>query len=108
MYSLNWSPEQSLLILLWPHPCARHHLSPPEPPALETPSQLPDEAPEKTVKEKRKRKKEKERDRSKVENKEEQGTTQGKAAEEKPRKTPFPTQPVTGNLCSTVLDNSSI
>uniref|UniRef100_A0A3B4XUQ3 Collagen type XX alpha 1 chain n=1 Tax=Seriola lalandi dorsalis TaxID=1841481 RepID=A0A3B4XUQ3_SERLL len=61
-----------------------------------TPSQLPDEAPEKTTKEKRKRKKEKERDRSKVENKEEQGTTQGKRAEDKPRKAPFPTQPVTG------------
>ncbi|KAE8293092.1 Collagen alpha-1(XIV) chain Undulin Precursor [Larimichthys crocea] len=67
-----------------------------EPPATETPSQPPDEAPEKTAKEKKKRKKEKERDRSKVENKEEQGTTQGKAAEERPRKTPFPTQPVTG------------
>uniref|UniRef100_A0A671WRM6 Solute carrier family 35 member C2 n=1 Tax=Sparus aurata TaxID=8175 RepID=A0A671WRM6_SPAAU len=46
--------------------------------------------------EKRKRKKEKERDRSKLENKEEQGTTQGKAAEEKSRKSPFITQPVTG------------
>ncbi|XP_034392669.1 collagen alpha-1(XX) chain-like [Cyclopterus lumpus] len=67
-----------------------------EPPAIETPSQPPDEAQEKTTKEKRKRKKDKERDRSKVENKEEQGTTQGKAAEDKPRKTPFPTQPVTG------------
>uniref|UniRef100_A0A3Q3N1T5 Solute carrier family 35 member C2 n=1 Tax=Labrus bergylta TaxID=56723 RepID=A0A3Q3N1T5_9LABR len=44
----------------------------------------------------RKRKKEKERDRTKMEKKEEQGTTQGKAAEEKPRKTTFPTQPVTG------------
>ncbi|TKS77030.1 Collagen alpha-1(XX) chain [Collichthys lucidus] len=65
-------------------------------PATETPSQPTDEAPEKTGKEKKKRKKEKERDRSKVENKEEQGTTQGKAAEERPRKTPFPTQPVTG------------
>ncbi|XP_028264962.1 collagen alpha-1(XX) chain isoform X2 [Parambassis ranga] len=67
-----------------------------EPPPTETPSQLPDEAPEKTAKEKKKRKKEKERDRFKLENKEEQGTTQGKAAEEKPRKTPFSTQPVTG------------
>ncbi|XP_040907739.1 collagen alpha-1(XX) chain [Toxotes jaculatrix] len=67
-----------------------------EPPATEPPSQLPDEAPEKSAKEKRKKKKEKERDRSKVENKEEQGTTQGKQAEEKSRKTPFPTQPVTG------------
>nr|XP_046251575.1 collagen alpha-1(XX) chain isoform X2 [Scatophagus argus] len=66
--------------------------APTEPPAAETPSQLPGEAPEKTTKEKRKRKK----DRSKVENKEEQATTQGKAVEEKPRKTPFPTQPVTG------------
>uniref|UniRef100_A0A3Q1B0V9 Solute carrier family 35 member C2 n=1 Tax=Amphiprion ocellaris TaxID=80972 RepID=A0A3Q1B0V9_AMPOC len=68
----------------------------PDPPATETPSQPPDEAPEKTSKEKRKRKKEKERDRSKVENKEEQGTTQGKLAEDKPRKTAFTTQPVTG------------
>ncbi|KAM9351295.1 collagen alpha-1(XX) chain-like [Symphorus nematophorus] len=67
-----------------------------ETPATESPSQLPDEAPGKTAREKRKRKKEKERDRGKAENKEEQGTTQGKAAEEKPRKTPFPTQPVTG------------
>ncbi|KAG8002937.1 Collagen alpha-1(XX) chain, partial [Nibea albiflora] len=67
-----------------------------EPPGTETPSQAPDEAPEKTAKEKKKRKKEKERDRSKVENKEEQGTTQGKTDEERPRKTPFPTQPVTG------------
>uniref|UniRef100_A0A3Q4HZW5 Collagen alpha-1(XIV) chain-like n=1 Tax=Neolamprologus brichardi TaxID=32507 RepID=A0A3Q4HZW5_NEOBR len=40
-----------------------------------------------------KRKKKKERDRSKMENKEEQGTTQGKPAQEKPRKSPFPTQP---------------
>ncbi|XP_051804921.1 collagen alpha-1(XX) chain [Acanthochromis polyacanthus] len=67
-----------------------------EPPATETPSQPSDEAPEKTSKEKRKRKKEKERDRSKAENKEEQGTTQGKLAEDKPRKTTFTTQPVTG------------
>ncbi|KAK5923188.1 hypothetical protein CgunFtcFv8_000181, partial [Champsocephalus gunnari] len=67
-----------------------------EPPAIETPPQLPDEAPENTPKEKRKRKNGKERDRSKGENKEEQGTTQGKAAKEKSRKTPTPTQPVTG------------
>lgn len=67
---------------------------------METPSQLPDE--EKTTKDKRKRKKEKERDRFKVENKEEQGTAQGKRVEEKPQKTPFATQPVTGNLCSPV------
>uniref|UniRef100_A0A3Q3X6C0 Solute carrier family 35 member C2 n=1 Tax=Mola mola TaxID=94237 RepID=A0A3Q3X6C0_MOLML len=46
--------------------------------------------------EKRKRKKEKERDHSKANNKEEQLTTQGKEAEEKLRKTPLPTQPVTG------------
>ncbi|XP_026189122.1 collagen alpha-1(XX) chain isoform X1 [Mastacembelus armatus] len=59
-----------------------------EPPAIETHSQHPDEAPEKTSKEKRKKKIEKERDRFKLENKEEQGTTQGKRAEEKPRKTP--------------------
>uniref|UniRef100_A0AAQ6ID77 Solute carrier family 35 member C2 n=1 Tax=Anabas testudineus TaxID=64144 RepID=A0AAQ6ID77_ANATE len=52
---------------------------------------------DKTAKDKRKRKKEKERDRFKVENKEEQGTTQGKRLEEKPRKTPFSTQPVTGS-----------
>ncbi|KAM7410812.1 hypothetical protein PAMA_020988 [Pampus argenteus] len=65
------------------------------PPASEPPTPLPDEAAEKTTKEKKKRKKDKERDRSKV-NKEEQGTTQGKPAEDKPRKTPFPTQPVTG------------
>ncbi|XP_058499424.1 collagen alpha-1(XX) chain isoform X2 [Solea solea] len=64
--------------------------------ATEAQSELPDEATEKTGKEKRKRKKEKERDRSKVENKEEQGTTQGKASEDKPQKTPFPTQSVTG------------
>ncbi|XP_047459345.1 collagen alpha-1(XIV) chain isoform X2 [Mugil cephalus] len=70
--------------------------TPTEPPATEIPPQPPGEAPEKTTKEKRKRKKEKERDRSKVEDKEEQGTTQGKPAEEKPRKTPFTTQPVTG------------
>nr|XP_043893593.1 collagen alpha-1(XX) chain [Solea senegalensis] len=62
--------------------------------ATESQSELPDEATEKTGKEKRKRKKEKERDRSKVENKEEQGTTQGKASEDKPQKTP--TQSVTG------------
>ncbi|XP_074537530.1 collagen alpha-1(XX) chain-like [Halichoeres trimaculatus] len=67
-----------------------------EPPALETPPP-PEETTEKTAKEKKKKKKEKERDRSKMEKKEEQGTTQGKAPEEKPRKTPFPTQPVTGN-----------
>ncbi|KAM7404239.1 hypothetical protein PAMP_011606 [Pampus punctatissimus] len=67
-----------------------------EPLATEPPPPLPDEAAEKTTKEKKKRKKEKQRDRSKVENKEEQGTTQGKPAEEKPRKTPFNTQPVTG------------
>lgn len=70
---------------------------------METPSQLPDE--EKTAKDKRKRKKEKERDRFKVENKEEQGTTQGKRVEEKPQKTPFITQPVTGNPCSPVSQN---
>ncbi|XP_069383332.1 collagen alpha-1(XX) chain isoform X2 [Paralichthys olivaceus] len=67
-----------------------------EPPATETHLELPDETTEKTTKEKRKRKKEKERDRSKVQNKEEQGTTQGKPAEERPRKTPFPNQPVAG------------
>ncbi|XP_034447187.1 collagen alpha-1(XX) chain isoform X2 [Hippoglossus hippoglossus] len=65
-------------------------------PATETPFEPPDEATEKTAKEKRKRKKDKDRGRSKAENKEEQGTTQGKPAEERPRKTPFPTQPVTG------------
>uniref|UniRef100_A0A665VWB7 Uncharacterized protein n=1 Tax=Echeneis naucrates TaxID=173247 RepID=A0A665VWB7_ECHNA len=65
-------------------------------PATETPSEVPDKTPDKTAKEKRKKKKEKERARSKVENKEEQGTTQGKQDEEKPRKTPLPTQPVTG------------
>lgn len=66
---------------------------PAEPPATESPDQLPNETPEKNDKrEKRKRKKEKERDRSRAESKEEQGTTQGKPAEEKPRKT----QPVTG------------
>ncbi|XP_056277924.1 collagen alpha-1(XX) chain isoform X2 [Pseudoliparis swirei] len=59
-----------------------------EPPAIETPSQPPDEAQEKTTKEKRKRKKDRKRDRSKGEDKEEQGGE----AEEKPRKT----QPVTG------------
>lgn len=78
------------------------YLFPPEPPVMETPSQIPDEAPEKNVKDKKKRKKEKERDPFKGENKEEQGTTQGKRVEEKPRKTPFFTQPVTGRLCSPV------
>lgn len=72
-------------------------LSPPEPPAVLTPSQHPDETPEKTTKDKRKRKKEKERDRSKLENKEEQGTTQGKGVEEKDQKTQLPTQPGTGD-----------
>ncbi|XP_060930520.1 collagen alpha-1(XX) chain [Limanda limanda] len=67
-----------------------------EPPTTETPFEPPDETTEKPAKEKRKRKKDKERGRSKVESKEEQGTTQGKPAEERPRKTPFPTQPVTG------------
>ncbi|KAM6924942.1 collagen alpha-1(XX) chain-like [Xenentodon cancila] len=64
-----------------------------EPSTVETPYELADE---RTKKEKRKRKKEKERERSKVENKEELGTTQMKLAEEKPRKTLFPTRPVTG------------
>uniref|UniRef100_UPI0037E94F4A collagen alpha-1(XX) chain-like isoform X2 n=1 Tax=Semicossyphus pulcher TaxID=241346 RepID=UPI0037E94F4A len=82
--------------VLYPDPTTTAAATTAESPALETPSQLPDENPEKTPKEKRKRKKEKERDRSRMEKKEEQGTTQGKAAEEKPRKTPFPTQPVTG------------
>ncbi|XP_071783683.2 collagen alpha-1(XX) chain [Centroberyx gerrardi] len=73
-----------------------------EPPTTESTTPLPDEAPEKTPRERRKKKKEKERDRSKADNKEEQGTTQEKPDEEesssrdKPRKTPFPTQPVTG------------
>lgn len=43
-----------------------------------------------------------------MENKEEQGTTQGKATEEKPQKTPFPTQPVTGNICSPVSGKHDI
>nr|XP_015824229.2 collagen alpha-1(XX) chain isoform X1 [Nothobranchius furzeri] len=47
-----------------------------EPPAAETLSELPDDAPEKISKEKRKRKKEKERHRSTVENKEEPGMKQ--------------------------------
>ncbi|XP_071396363.1 collagen alpha-1(XX) chain, partial [Centroberyx affinis] len=73
-----------------------------EPPTTESTTPLPDEAPEKTPRERRKKKKEKERDRSKADNKEEQGTTQEKPDEDesssrdKPRKTPFPTQPVTG------------
>nr|XP_040048670.1 collagen alpha-1(XX) chain isoform X2 [Gasterosteus aculeatus aculeatus] len=86
--------------ILYPDPATTISTSttaaPTEPPVPETPSQPPDEAQEKTTKEKRKRKKEKERDRSKGEEKEEQGTTQGKAPEERPRKAPFPTQPVTG------------
>ncbi|XP_040048668.2 collagen alpha-1(XX) chain [Gasterosteus aculeatus] len=86
--------------ILYPDPATTISTSttaaPTEPPVPETPSQPPDEAQEKTPKEKRKRKKEKERDRSKGEEKEEQGTTQGKAPEERPRKAPFPTQPVTG------------
>ncbi|XP_071331690.1 collagen alpha-1(XX) chain isoform X1 [Trachinotus anak] len=82
--------------ILYPDPTTTTAAAATEPSPTETPTQLPDEAPEKTAKEKRKRKKEKERDQSKVENKEEQGTTQDKWAEEKPRKTPFPIQPVTG------------
>ncbi|XP_040007868.1 collagen alpha-1(XX) chain isoform X2 [Xiphias gladius] len=82
--------------ILYPDPTTNAATTTTEPPATEPPSQPPDEATEKTAKEKRKRKKEKERNRSKVENKEEQGTTQGKRAEENSRKTPFPTQPVTG------------
>lgn len=98
-------PKQIFAYLAITPPCARCYLFPPEPPATETtPPQLPDDALEKTPKEKRKRKKDRERDRSKAENKEEQGTTQGKPDEEKPRKTPFPTQPVTGNPCSSVLE----
>ncbi|XP_072222728.1 collagen alpha-1(XX) chain [Leuresthes tenuis] len=68
-----------------------------EPSTTETPSEVTDEAPEKTTKEKKKRRKEKGRHRSTVENKEEQGTNQGKVTEDKPRKTPFPTRPVTGS-----------
>ncbi|XP_035501676.2 collagen alpha-1(XIV) chain isoform X6 [Scophthalmus maximus] len=82
--------------ILYPSPTTAAPATTKEPLATETPSELPDEATEKTAKEKRKRKKEKERNRSKVENKEEQGTTQGKPAEEKLPKTPIPTQPVTG------------
>ncbi|XP_067382086.1 collagen alpha-1(XX) chain isoform X3 [Channa argus] len=82
--------------ILYPDPTPTTAATTTEPPIMETPSRLPDEAPEKTIKDKRKRKKERERNRSKVENKEEQGTTQGKRVEEKPRKTAFPTQPVTG------------
>ncbi|CAI5646613.1 unnamed protein product [Oreochromis niloticus] len=74
-----------------PTPTTPASASTTEPPATETPSELPDKTPEKSGKEKRKKKKE--RDRSKMENKEEQGTTQGKPAQEKPRKSPFPTQP---------------
>uniref|UniRef100_A0A8D3CP68 Uncharacterized protein n=1 Tax=Scophthalmus maximus TaxID=52904 RepID=A0A8D3CP68_SCOMX len=46
--NLIWSLKQSLLILSQPHPCAYHYPSPPEPLATETPSELPDEATEKT------------------------------------------------------------
>lgn len=67
-----------------------------EAPTTESPSEIPDEASEKTTKEKRKRKKEKERHRSTVEIKEERGTKQGRLTEDKTRKTPFHTQPVTG------------
>ncbi|KAM8829510.1 collagen alpha-1(XX) chain-like [Synchiropus picturatus] len=57
-----------------------------ESPATAPPPLLPGETSEKSNREKRKKKKE--RDRSKGENKEDQGTT-----EDKPRKTPFTTQP---------------
>ncbi|KAM3617369.1 uncharacterized protein V6R79_005295 [Siganus canaliculatus] len=67
-----------------------------EPPPTEISSHLPDEAQEKTGREKRKKKKDKERDRPSAENKEEQGTSQGKTADQKPRKTGPSTQPVTG------------
>lgn len=96
--SLNWTPKQSFFFLFQLHTRACRYLCPPEPPTIETSFQLPDEAPEKVTKKKRKRKKERDRDRSKVDNKEEQGTTQGKPADDKPRKTPLHTQPVTGNL----------
>ncbi|KAM8863642.1 collagen alpha-1(XX) chain-like isoform 2-T2 [Spinachia spinachia] len=82
--------------ILYPDPATSTTAAPTEPPVPESPSEPPDGAQEKATKEKRKRKKEKERDHSKGEDKEEQGTTQGKATEEKTRKAPFPTQPVTG------------
>lgn len=105
-HTTSTGPLNSLCLSYWS--CACHYFCPPEPPATDTPSQLPDETPEKTAKEKRKRKKDKERDRAKVENKEDQGTTHGKAAEERPRKTPLHTQPVTGILCCLVLEKHDI
>lgn len=82
--------------VLYPDPTTTAAAVTAEPPSVVNPSQPPDETPGKNPKEKRKRKKDKDRDRSKMEKKEEQGTTQGKASEEKPRKMPPPTQPVTG------------
>ncbi|XP_041860726.1 collagen alpha-1(XIV) chain isoform X2 [Melanotaenia boesemani] len=67
-----------------------------EPPTTESPSELPDEASEKATKEKKKRKKEKERHRSTVESTDDQGTKRGRLTEDKTRKTPVHTQPVTG------------
>lgn len=93
--------KQTFLVSLTPFPFLV--ITSLEPQTSETPSQIPDEAQERTGKEKRKRKKERERDRSKAENKEGQGTTQGKAAEDKPRKTTLPTHPVTGSLCSPLM-----
>ncbi|XP_029975669.1 collagen alpha-1(XX) chain [Salarias fasciatus] len=72
-----------------------------EPAAPQTTSRLPEEAPESAAREKRKRKKDREREREREpstgERREVQdGSSRGKAAPEKPRKAPHPTQPVTG------------
>ncbi|XP_036068863.1 collagen alpha-1(XX) chain isoform X3 [Oryzias melastigma] len=68
-----------------------------DPATPETTLRILDEAPGRAPKEKRKKKKEKERDESNMENNEEHRKEDGKLNQDKPKKSQFPTQSVTGS-----------